>query len=232
MKDNQLVVVGTEKDECASLKIFQGDELKECLNFKDNFVDPSGNSEVLCFNDIIKVVSSESLLENLVIGTNRGSLIVHGMPPRFLKEDTAFKYGETLAHLGQVNSLQASACGKYVFSAGEDGIIFMYEVQEYYPDKNRRGNTIAKQESSQPGMIDTSEPEEKKNSIASNAEKSITQDDQTPNSPSGAGQLAKNASAKGIEIQDELARIVLVGKGLMEDWRKMQETLRTEMEKQ
>ena len=37
---------------------------------------------------------------------------------------------------------------------------------------------------------------------------------------------------KGIEIQDELGRIVLVGKGLMEDWRKMQETLRTDMEKQ
>ena len=81
-------------------------------------------------------------------------------------------------------------------------------------------------------MIETGEPEEKKNSIASNAEKSVTQDDQTPNSPSAMGQLAKNASAKGIEIQDELARIVLVGKGLMEDWRKMQETLRTEMEKQ
>ena len=81
-------------------------------------------------------------------------------------------------------------------------------------------------------MIETSDPEEKKNSIASNAEKSVTQDDQTPNSPSAAGQLAKNASAKGIEIQDELARIVLVGKDLMEDWRKMQETLRTEMEKQ
>lgn len=81
-------------------------------------------------------------------------------------------------------------------------------------------------------MIETGEPEEKKNSIASNAEKSVTQDDQMPNSPSAMGQLAKNASAKGIEIQDELARIVLVGKGLMEDWRKMQETLRTEMEKQ
>ena len=37
---------------------------------------------------------------------------------------------------------------------------------------------------------------------------------------------------KGIEIEDELGRIVLVGKGLMEDWRKMQETLRTDMEKQ
>ena len=36
---------------------------------------------------------------------------------------------------------------------------------------------------------------------------------------------------KGIEVQDELGRIVLVGKGLMEDWRKSQETLRTEMEK-
>ena len=33
-------------------------------------------------------------------------------------------------------------------------------------------------------------------------------------------------------MQDELGRIVLVGKGLMEDWRKSQETLRTEMEKQ
>jgi len=34
--------------------------------------------------------------------------------------------------------------------------------------------------------------------------------------PPTTNQLSK----KGIEIQDELARIVLVGKGLMEDWRK------------
>ena len=37
---------------------------------------------------------------------------------------------------------------------------------------------------------------------------------------------------KGIEVPYELGGIVLVNKGLMEDWRKMQETLRTEMEKQ
>jgi len=55
-------------------------------------------------------------------------------------------YGETVAHFGEVNSLQASVCGKYVFSAGSDGIIFMYEVVEHTPQDRRRIN-IVKQES-------------------------------------------------------------------------------------
>ena len=49
--------------------------------------------------------------------------------------------------------------------------------------------------------------------------------------PSKSPRPNKAASAKGTDIDDELAKIVLVGKGLMEDWRKMQETLRTDMEK-
>ncbi len=51
------------------------------------------------------MVSAGNLLENLVIGTNRGSLIVHGMPPRFLRSDPNFKYGETVAHFGEVTVL-------------------------------------------------------------------------------------------------------------------------------
>jgi len=58
--------------------------MKLCLKIKDEFGD---NEPALCLNDIVKVVSSENLIENLVVGTNRGSLIVHGLPTRFLRED-------------------------------------------------------------------------------------------------------------------------------------------------
>ena len=136
------MVVGTKKDHSAALRIFDGDDEISCLSFGDELE----SQQVLCFNDVIKVVSAEQLIENLVVGTNRGSLIVHGMPPRFLREDPQFKYGETMAHFGEVNSLQASVCGKYVFSAGSDGIIFMYEVVEHVP-QDRRRMAVSKQDS-------------------------------------------------------------------------------------
>lgn len=81
--NNQVIVVGTKKDESASLRLFDGDDMKECMAFRDELE----NGPALCFTDVVKVVSPEQLLENLVIGTNRGSVIVHGMPPRFLRED-------------------------------------------------------------------------------------------------------------------------------------------------
>ena len=72
------------------------------LKFNDEF----GEQEpALCFNDIVKVVTAENLIENLVIGTNRGSVIVHGMPPRFLRENPSYRYGETVAHFGEVSAL-------------------------------------------------------------------------------------------------------------------------------
>jgi len=84
------------------------------------------------------VVSADNLIENLVIGTNRGSLTVYGIPPRFLREDPKYKYGETVSHLGEVSAIKASIDGKYLFSAGKDGIIFMYEIVEHIP-QTRRG---------------------------------------------------------------------------------------------
>lgn len=109
------------------------------------FTDELESPNVLCFNDVIKVVSAEQLIENLIIATNRGSLIVHGMPPRFLRDDFRHRYGETMTHFGEVNSLQASVCGKFVFSAGSDGIIFMYAVVEHTPvDRRRFGGMASK----------------------------------------------------------------------------------------
>jgi len=53
--NNQIVVVGTKKDHSAVLRIFDGDDEKECLSFGDDLE----SQPVLCFNDIIKVVTSE-----------------------------------------------------------------------------------------------------------------------------------------------------------------------------
>ena len=112
----------------------------------------------------------------------------------------------------------------------------MYEVTEFTPPTKRGvggGQSNAVQNSS---MIDTvgttsihSANDNRKNSISENVDPILT--NKSPQ-PTGTGvPTTARTSKKGIEVQDELARIVLVGKGLMEDWRKMQETLRTEMEK-
>lgn len=127
---NMLVAVGTQKDCCASMRIFRDDEMKADIPIRD---DIEWTEEALCFTDIVKVVSSENLVENLVVGSNRGCVQVYGLPPRFLREDPQYRYGEIVAHCGEVSALATSADGKYVFSAGKDGIIFMYDVAEYTP---------------------------------------------------------------------------------------------------
>lgn len=125
-----LIAVGTQKDVCASMRIFKDDEMQADILIRD---EHHASEEALSFTDVIKVVTSDNLVENLVIGSNRGSILVYGMPPRFLREDPQYRYGETVAHLGPVSALVASIDGKYVFSAGKDGIIFMYDVVEHVP---------------------------------------------------------------------------------------------------
>ena len=61
-------------------------------------------------------------------------------------------------------------------------------------------------------------------SVHSDLKKNSTSENIDPNvnrSPNGNPGATAQTSKKGIEIQDELGRVVLVGKGLMEDWRKM-----------
>ena len=80
------------------------------------------------------------------------------------------------------------------------------------------------------GTVATSSIQSQAN--ANKAAASSNDNQEAPKSSSlGHNTTSVRNSKKGIEVQDELGRIVLVGKGLMEDWRKMQETLRTDMEK-
>ena len=112
------------------MRIFKDDEMHADILIRD---EHHASDEALCFTDVIKIISADNLVENLVIGSNRGSILVYGMPPRFLREDPQYRYGETVAHLGAVSALVSSIDGKYVFSAGKDGIIFMYDVAEHVP---------------------------------------------------------------------------------------------------
>ena len=98
-----IVIVGQHKeDSSASIRIYDGDNKKADLTFKDELSD---KGQSLCFTDVLKVISADNLLENLVVGTNRGSLIVKGLPPRFLRDEPNFRYGETMAHFGEVTAL-------------------------------------------------------------------------------------------------------------------------------
>ena len=162
------------------------------------------------------------------------------MPPKFLREDPTYRYSEMIVHQGEVTALRATEDGRYVFSAGEDGCIFMYECEEFTPDQKNRRN-MASVSSSMPdatSVISNGQDGKRAGSNRDEMMNSATQRSQAEtvresgNTGEGGQAATTVVSKKGIEIQDELARIVLVGKGLMEDWRKEQETLRTEMEKQ
>ena len=231
-QNNQLITVGTQKDVCGSLRIFQDDEMTACISIHGEQIE--GSSEALCLTDVIKVVSADNLIENLIIGSNQGSLTVYGMPPRFLREDPQYKYKSYVTHFGEVRSIKASVDGRYLFSAGSDGIIFMYDVQEQIPQTRRGYGAMSAsvgqsaQQRTENNQIEETKEEHKVDELAATHESEDSEEeDGNPNV-----QQAPATTKKGIEIQEELARIVLVRKDKMEDWRKNQETLRTDMEKQ
>lgn len=87
------------------------------------------------------------MVSNLIVSTNRGSIKVLGLPPRFLRNDARFQISETFVHSDGDTLLRASECGRFVFSAGADGNIFVFdvcEVQGATSKQNRRG-TVGKQ---------------------------------------------------------------------------------------
>lgn len=100
--------------------------------------DPSSIGFTRKYSEVRHIKSFVSGIENLIVGTDRGQLKVFGMPPN-LSQDMCFDTFN--AHLGEVTRILVSPDGRYVFSAGADGTIFVYSVTEYANDQ-----TIVKQE--------------------------------------------------------------------------------------
>ena len=74
------------------------------------------------------VKSFANNIENLIVGTDRGQVKVFAKPPHLSTETPLDSFN---AHLGEVTNILVSADGRYVFSAGQDGTVFVYSVTEY-----------------------------------------------------------------------------------------------------
>ena len=90
------------------------------------------------YTEICYVKSFANGIENMVVGTDKGQIKVFGMPP-YLSQEMAFD--QFNAHLGEVTKVLMSPDGRYVFSSGADGTVFVFSVTEYAND-----STILKQE--------------------------------------------------------------------------------------
>ena len=127
-EEERIVVVGSETTK-ALIRVY---------NHKEDVELNTVHTENRKFTEVCYVKSFANALENLIVGTERGQIRVFGMPP--------FVYGEMAfdcfnAHLGEVVKVIASPDGRFVFSAGIDGTLFVYSVTDLANE-----TTVMKQE--------------------------------------------------------------------------------------
>ena len=178
--ESRVITVGQEKDVGGSLKIFNsenGDFEKPELIWND-YTENDANQSPLRLNDICKIVSNKNMIENLCVSTSRGAIKVLGMPPKFLRSSKEYTHQHIVTHYGDALHIKAAEDGFYAFSAGTDGIIFVYKVVEVdHSEKKKLGMSNEKQQSKT-----TKIPEK------------VGQDEETK------GEKVIQASMKGIQI--------------------------------
>jgi WD40 repeat protein len=125
-----MVVVGSETSK-SLFRVFNEKEDVE-LNVQGN--------ENRKYTEICLVKSFTNNIESLVVGTEKGQIKVFGLPP-YLNYDLNFDTFNAHAHPSEVVRILASPDGRYVFSAGSDGTLFVYAVTEYANE-----STLMKQE--------------------------------------------------------------------------------------
>ena len=144
----------------------------------------------------------------MIVGTDKGQIKVYGMPSSSYAN---LAFDSFNAHIGEVVKIMCSPDGRFVFSAGADGTIFVYSVTEYASE-----GLIYKQEV-----------------IVTSAKEDQAKNEQTSNIiSSNATGAINNSSNLQLVVDEHLAQIVMVQKSVMEDWRKQQESLKQEMEEE
>jgi len=80
-----------------------------------------------------KLLDSYNLrIKNFVSATEEGSIIVQ---PNFPDLSTGYVFEEIYAHVGKITSMAVSPDSKYIFTGGEDGILFVFAVSELLDHK-------------------------------------------------------------------------------------------------
>ena len=93
---------------------------------------------------------------SLAVGTNRGTVQLFGIDPTKNIYPEKNKIHQTLhSHYGQVKHIAAQYDGKRVFSAGEDGAIFIYKVFNT-ADIRRKEKTVKKLSKKQTNNLEAS----------------------------------------------------------------------------
>lgn len=80
------------------------------------------------FSEVCIVRSFTNGVENMIVGTDKGQIKVYGMPSSSYAN---LAFDSFNAHIGEVVKIMCSPDGRFVFSAGADGTIFVYSVTEY-----------------------------------------------------------------------------------------------------
>ena len=91
------------------------------------------------FTDVCMLKSFTNGIENLLVGTDRGEVKVFS--PNYLTHPSDAHFDSFSVHLGETIKLLSSPDGRFVFSAGSDGSLFVFSVTEYANEQ-----TILKQE--------------------------------------------------------------------------------------
>lgn len=92
-------------------------------------------------NDVCLVTTPKHLIKNLVFTTNRGTLRVINLPEkrnasikeeRFMRPE--FIHQTLYLHSCEASRVASTMDGRYVFSIGLDGILFVLKVKEHKID--------------------------------------------------------------------------------------------------
>lgn len=73
----------------------------------------------------LAVIEGTNMFKNIIAGTERGNMKVYGLPL------ASKQFDEFPAHFGEVAQIMVSPDSRFVFSAGDDGNIFIYSVTEF-----------------------------------------------------------------------------------------------------
>ena len=138
----RMIVIGQDSlNNGALLTIFDGKTDKFVKNpvlyTNEEFDEVQDLTTTFRMNDVCIVTTPKHQIKNLVIATNRGTIRVINLPEkrtnnladeRFIKPN--FIHQVLFPHSAEAVHVKTSIDGKYVFSIGMDGVLFVYKVKE------------------------------------------------------------------------------------------------------
>lgn len=213
----------------------------------------------------LTMAESVKKARNLILSTDTGMLMIYGVKPNLRPNREA---SVMLTHCGAINRIAVSHDNKTLFTAGQDGTIFVYKITEVsnsqigkysmklgdkYDDLKKsyalriEQNNFLKAGKTKDGVdghnssIDSHSQSvnqksnmqtEKKEDDQKNKADDKSESDGSDMDPNETQRFRKINRDLYQDIDSKLSGIVLIEKQLMDEWRKQQEQLKLDLEKE